>query len=62
MRRFGGLVTFSLLSFLPPCLFVSASQGQVSLFTPPTYTVGGSPLFTADFNGDGKPDLLGVSD
>jgi len=30
---------------------------QVSFFTPPTY-VGTGTLFEADFNGDGKPDLL----
>lgn len=31
------------------------------LLPPPTYTVAGPPLFVADFNGDGKPDLLGGS-
>lgn len=34
-----------------------ATQAQVSFFTPPTYA-GTGQLFVADFNGDGKPDLL----
>jgi FG-GAP-like repeat/Abnormal spindle-like microcephaly-assoc'd, ASPM-SPD-2-Hydin len=33
------------------------TQAQVSFFTPPTYT-GSGPIFVADFNGDGKPDIL----
>jgi len=37
------------------------AQCQVTFFSPPTYTVAGPPLFVADFNGDGKPDLLGGS-
>src|SRR5277367_4716053 len=32
-------------------------QAQVSFFQPPTY-VGSGNVFAADFNGDGKPDLL----
>lgn len=40
-------------------LVVSGStQAQVSFFQPPVYTGGGSTAFVADFNGDGKPDLL----
>ena len=35
------------------------AQCQVTFFSPPTYTVVGPPLFVADFNGDGKLDLLG---
>jgi hypothetical protein len=31
--------------------------GQVSFFQPPSYA-GSGALFSADFNGDGKPDLL----
>jgi hypothetical protein len=42
-------VVFLMLSLL--------GQAQVSFFQPPTYS-GGGPLFVADFNGDGKPDLL----
>lgn len=33
------------------------AYGQVSFFTPPTYA-GSGALFVADFNGDGKLDLL----
>ena len=44
------------------CLILSPSLGafaQVQFFTPPTYSGGGtSPDFVADFNGDGKPDIL----
>ncbi len=32
-------------------------QAQVSFFTPPTYA-GVGTIFVADFNGDGKPDIL----
>ncbi len=35
----------------------AATQSQVSFFTPPTYA-GTGTSFVADFNGDGKPDLL----
>jgi hypothetical protein len=35
----------------------SVAQGQVSFFTPPTYA-GTGPVFVADFNSDGKPDIL----
>jgi hypothetical protein len=37
---------------LPPTI-----HAQVSFFTPPAYAGSGN-LFVADFNGDGKPDLL----
>jgi hypothetical protein len=33
------------------------AQGQVNFSTPPTYS-GGGTVFVADFNGDGKPDIL----
>src|SRR5580692_7275105 len=32
-------------------------QAQVSFFQPPTYAGAGN-VFVADFNGDGKPDIL----
>jgi len=35
----------------------SRGLGQVSFYQPPTYAGSGS-VFVADFNGDGKPDLL----
>ncbi len=34
-------------------------HGQVSFFPPPIYA-GSANVFEADFNGDGKPDLLGI--
>jgi FG-GAP-like repeat len=39
------------------CLVASSSYGQVSFFQPPSYA-GSGALYSADFNGDGKPDLL----
>lgn len=42
--------SFVALSLLPV-------QAQVSFFQPPTYSGSGS-VFVADFNGDGKPDIL----
>jgi hypothetical protein len=38
-------------------LVASSLYGQVSFFQPPSYA-GSGALFSADFNGDGKPDLL----
>ena len=38
-------------------LIASSLYGQVSFFQPPSYA-GSGALFSADFNGDGKPDLL----
>jgi hypothetical protein len=35
----------------------ASAQGQVSFFMPPTYA-GSGTMFVADFNGDGKPDIL----
>ncbi len=37
--------------------FSLSTQAQVSFFQPPTYAGSGS-VFVADFNGDGKPDIL----
>jgi hypothetical protein len=39
---------------------VSVAHGQVSFFTSPTYGAGGQD-FVADYNGDGKPDILSGS-
>src|SRR5215471_19456510 len=57
----------SLATAIVRLLFVALSfpaQAQVSFFEPPTYAGTGTFLpgygyvFVADFNGDGKPDLL----
>ncbi len=43
------------------CLILLLSLGasaQIQFFTPPTYSGGTGPDFVADFNGDGKPDIL----
>jgi FG-GAP-like repeat len=37
--------------------FCLPAQPQVSFFQPPTYAGSGN-VFVADFNGDGKPDIL----
>ena len=47
------LVILSLLGAIETTL----AQAQVSFFTPPT-DAGSGPIFVADFNGDGKPDIL----
>jgi FG-GAP-like repeat len=48
----------TLFAFL---LFSLSLRAQVSFFQPPTYLgIGGNNVFTADFNGDGKPDLLTI--
>lgn len=38
--------------------FSSAVLAQVSFFQTPTYSGSGGQVFVADFNGDGKPDIL----
>ncbi len=48
-RRVGHCLVFFLVA---PSLY-----GQVSFFQPPSYA-GSGALFSADFNGDGRPDLL----
>jgi hypothetical protein len=49
LRRAGPLFGF--------CLIASSLYSQVSFFQPPSFAGSGN-LFTADFNGDGKLDLL----
>src|SRR5690242_8002964 len=36
----------------------SLAQSQVSFFQPPTYSASVTRQFVADFNEDGKPDIL----
>ena len=52
MKPFAACVVllFSLTSLRLPA--------QVSFFQPPTYAAGNGTLFVADFNDDGKPDIL----
>jgi hypothetical protein len=38
--------------------FTTLVQGQVSFFSPPTYKGGGIGTYLADFNGDGKIDIM----
>jgi FG-GAP-like repeat len=45
-----------LVIHLPFLLLVIQARGQISFLTPPSYP--GLASFAADFNGDGKPDLL----
>jgi len=49
------VLPLALFPLLSPSLAVA--QGQTNFFVPPAYAGTGS-LFVADFNGDGKPDLL----
>jgi hypothetical protein len=39
-------------------VFSLSAQGQVSFLEPPSYAGSGSNVYVADFNGDGKLDLL----
>jgi hypothetical protein len=39
-------------------VFSAALQAQVTFFQPPTFSGSGISVFVADFNGDGKPDIL----
>lgn len=50
------LVRPILIVLLLACLYSRLAQGQVTFFQPPTYS--DTADFVADFNGDGKPDLL----
>jgi hypothetical protein len=49
-------VAFAFVSLLSSVISLSV-QAQVSFFQPPTYS-GAGAAFVADFNGDGKPDIL----
>jgi hypothetical protein len=51
----GVVKPFVLLLVLSP--YLSFAQGQYNFVVPPAYSGSGN-LFVADFNGDGKPDLL----
>src|SRR5215813_6754736 len=52
--------TFVLRFFCIAIFFFAsiASTAQVSFFTPPTYSGNGQQQFSADFNNDGKRDVL----
>ena len=50
IRAFGLLLIF--------LLFCTTLPAQVSFSQPPTYAGSGTHVFVADFNGDGKPDIL----
>ena len=50
----------ALIALLVSILFLAlltSAQAQVSFFQPPTYA-GAGVTFVADFNDDGKPDIL----
>lgn len=49
-----GVLWLGIVSILAVGAF---AQGQVNFFYPPTYA-GAGTMFVADFNGDGKPDIL----
>jgi hypothetical protein len=49
---------YSIALLLAILLLPVTIHAQVSFYTPTTTFVGGGNLFVADFNGDGKPDLL----
>jgi len=66
MYRSNAPVNYVLINaVLPLALFtvlsasLAVAQGQNNFFVPPVYAGTGN-LFVADFNGDGKPDLLSV--
>ncbi len=54
MKREFLALAFTCLMF---SFFSLSTQAQVSFFQPPTYA-GSGTVFVADFNGDGKPDIL----
>lgn len=54
MKREGSILLIAVLLLFG---FSSSVLAQVSFFQPPTYS-GSGQVFVADFNGDGKPDIL----
>jgi len=61
-RALGGAMKRELLRLaiiaLLLCVLSFPVQAQVSFVQPPLYSGGGYAQFIADFNGDGKPDIL----
>jgi len=55
MKRVSLALAFLCFVFI---IYSGFAHAQVSFFQPPTFPDGNGPLFVADFNGDGKPDLL----
>jgi hypothetical protein len=51
-----GILLAAVLSML--AVVCAPLKAQVSFFQPPQYAGSGSAVFVADFNSDGKPDLL----
>ena len=50
------LITLAILNTLVP-----VARSQVTFSTPPTWPTGTGSIFVADFNDDGKPDILSAS-
>ena len=50
------LITLAILNILVP-----VARSQVTFSTPPTWSTGTGSIFVADFNDDGRPDILSAS-